>query len=77
VERSAERGREGIGEEGEEGKGGKNHPNKKTGYGAGWRERGRREGMEERRDFVGQSPTFPSQNPLKYALRPKLRRWYR
>ena len=29
MERRAERGREGIGEEGEEGKGGKNPPNKK------------------------------------------------
>jgi len=57
-------GREEIGEEGEEGKGGKKPPNKKTGYGAGWRERRRREGMEERRDFVGQSPSFPPSPPF-------------
>ena len=36
-----------IGEEGEEGKGRKNPPNKKIGYGAGWRERGRN-GMDRR-----------------------------
>jgi len=66
-----EEGMEWIGEEGEEGKGGKNPPNKKTGYGAGWRERRRREGREE--PLLSSIPSISnvcpsSQNPLKYAV---------